>query len=82
MSELEEKSTIARNESDADQGMESFAQLILAPEVKAKAHHRCGVGGPTELNVVFEEALDHVFGRDPNSEYKRWIRRLYKLGLA
>ena len=79
MTELE-KST-RQKESDADQAMESFAQLFLAPEVKAKAHHRCGIGGPTELNVVFEEALDHVFGRDPNSEYKRWIGRLYKLGL-
>ena len=51
MTELE-KST-RQKESDSDQAIESFAQLFLAPEVKDKAHHRCGIGGPTELNVVF-----------------------------
>lgn len=80
MSELE-KSTPTHKECDAYQAVKGLAQLFSTPEVKAKAHYRCGIGGPTELNVIFEEALDHVFGRDLDSEYKRWVRRLYKLGL-
>ena len=80
MSELEEK-TPAQKESEADQAMRVLTQLFSTPEVKAKAHRRCGINGPTEIDMLFETVLDDVFGRDPNSDYKRWIRRLYRLGL-
>ena len=30
---------------------------------------------------MFESIVDEQFGYDPNSEYKRWVRRLYRLGL-
>ena len=80
MSELEEN-TPAQKESEADQAMRALTQLFSTPEVKAKAHRRCGINGPTEFDVLFETVLDDVFGRDPNSDYKRWIRRLYRLGL-
>jgi hypothetical protein len=33
------------------------------------------------LNVSFESIFDDVFGRDPHSDYKCWIRRLRQLGL-
>jgi hypothetical protein len=79
MTECEGKTSNEKRE--ADQAMNALALLFSSPEVKAKAHHRCGISGPTEVEVVIEAALDDVFGRDPNSEYKRWIRRLYKLGI-
>ena len=81
MSELEEKSTPAHEERDVDQAMKALARLFSAPKVKAKAPHSCDISGPTELDVVLEAALDAVFGRNPNSDYKWWIRRLYKVGL-
>jgi hypothetical protein len=81
MTECEGKSRPSNEESETDQAMNALALLFSSPEVKAKAHHRCGISGPTEVEVVIEVALDDVFGRNPNSDYKRWIRRLYRLGL-
>ena len=81
MNEVEEKSTPARRESDADQSMKALTELFSTPAVKAKAHRRCSINGPTEIDELVEAAIDDVFGCDPNSDYKRWIRRLYKLGL-
>jgi hypothetical protein len=56
MSELEEK-TPAQKESEADQAMRVLTQLFSTPEVKAKAHRRCGINGPTEFDVLFERCL-------------------------
>ena len=42
---------------------------------------RCCVDGPDEFDFLFESIVDEQFGYDPNSEYKRWVRRLYRLGL-
>jgi hypothetical protein len=81
ISEVEESSMADHKESDADQAMRALTQLFSTPEVKAKAHLRCSINGPTEFDVLFESVLDDLFGRDPNSDYKCWIRRLYKDGL-
>jgi len=81
MRELEEKPTPAYQEREADLAMKALTQLFSAPEAKAKAHHRCSISGPTEIDVLIEAALDDAFGSTPNSDYKRWIRRLYRLGL-
>ena len=35
------------------------------------------------MNLIFcsSSIVDEQFGYDPNSEYKRWVRSLYRLGL-
>jgi hypothetical protein len=65
-----------------DQAMKALEQLFSAPEVEAKARWRCGINGPTEFDVLFEAVLDDLFGREPNSDYKRWTRRLYRRGVT
>jgi hypothetical protein len=65
----------------ADAAMRELVELFSHPAVVARAHFRCSTEGPTEFDVLFESILDEQFGYDPNSEYKRWVRRLYRLGL-
>jgi hypothetical protein len=63
---------------------EAFAkltELFSDPSLASKAQFRCGIEGPDELDVLFESIIDDQFGHDPNSEYKQWVRRLYRLGL-
>ena len=64
----------------ADQAMAELVELFSDPSLASKARFRCGTEGPDEFDVWFESILDEQFGYDPNSEYKRWVRRLYKLG--
>ncbi len=52
-----------------------------SPSLVSKAQFRCCVDGPTEFEVLFESIVDEQFGYNPNSEYKRWVRSLYRLGL-
>jgi hypothetical protein len=65
----------------ADQAMRELVELFSDPAVVARAHFRCSTEGPTDIEAVMESILDEQFGYDPNSEYKRWIRRLYEIGL-
>jgi hypothetical protein len=65
----------------ADQAMAKLVELFSDPSVLSQARFRCCTGGPDEFDVFFESILDEQFGYDPNSEYKRWVRRLYRLGL-
>ena len=65
----------------ADAAMRELVELFSDPAVVATAHLRCSTEGPTEFDVLFESIIDDQFGHDPNSEYKRWVRRLYRLGL-
>jgi hypothetical protein len=65
----------------ADQAMAKLVELFSDPSVLSQARFRCGTEGPDEFDVFFESIIDEQFGYDPNSEYKRWVRRLYRLGL-
>jgi len=65
----------------ADEAMAKLVELFSDPSLASKAHFRCCVDGPTEFEVLFESILDERFGYNPNSEYKRWVRSLYRLGL-
>jgi len=65
----------------ADQAMAKLVELFSDPSISSKAQFRCGIEGPTEIDVLFESIIDEQYGYDPNSEYKRWVRRLHKLGL-
>jgi hypothetical protein len=66
---------------EADAAMASLVELFSDPNLASKARFRCSTEGPDEFDVMFESILDDQFGRDPNSEYKQWVRRLYELGL-
>jgi hypothetical protein len=55
-------------------------QLFSDPSLSSKARFSCCVDGPTEFEVLFESIIDEQFGYNPNSQYKRWVRRLYDLG--
>ena len=66
---------------EADAAMRELVELFSDPAVVARASFRCSTEGPTEFDVLFEAIADEQFGYDPNSEYKRWVRRLYRLGL-
>ena len=65
----------------ADEAMREHKELFSDPNIRSTASFRCCTEGPTEFDVVFESITDEVFGYDPKSEYKRWVRRLYRLGL-
>jgi hypothetical protein len=42
---------------------------------------RYRIDGETEFDRTFHEALDEVFGPEPNSAYNRWVRNLRRNGL-
>ena len=65
----------------ADEAMAKLVELFSDPSLAYKAQFRCGIEGPTEIDVLFESIIDEQYGYDPNSEYKRWVRRLYEIGL-
>ena len=65
----------------ADEAMRKLVELFSAPTVASQARFRCSTEGPTEVDVMFESIIDEQYGYDPNSEYKQWVRRLYKIGL-
>ena len=66
---------------EADAAMKKLVELFSDPSLPSKARLRCSVEGPDDFDVLFESIIDDQFGHDPNSEYKRWVKRLYKLGL-
>jgi hypothetical protein len=65
----------------AVEAMAELVQLFSDPSLASKAQFRCCVDGPTEFEVLFESIVDEQSGYNPNSEYKRWVRSLYRLGL-
>jgi hypothetical protein len=65
----------------ADEAMRELVELFSDPSLASKARFRCGTEGPDEFDVLFESTLDERFGYEPNSEYKQWVRRLYRLGI-
>jgi hypothetical protein len=65
----------------AEEAMRKLVELFSDPSLASKAQFRCCVDGPTEFEVLFESIVDEQFGYNPNSEYKRWVRSLYRLGL-
>jgi hypothetical protein len=65
---------------EADAAMQELVELFSDPSLRSKARLRCPVEGPDEFDVLFESIIDDQFGHDPNSEYKQWVRRLYRLG--
>ena len=64
----------------AHEAMRKLVELFSDPNFPSKARFRCGVEGPDEFDVLFESIVDEQFGYNPNSEYKRWVRNLYRLG--
>jgi len=65
----------------ADEAMRELVELFSDPNLPSRARFQCGVEGPDEFDVLFESIVDERFGYNPNSEYKRWVRSLYRLGL-
>jgi hypothetical protein len=63
----------------ADEAMAKLVELFSDPSLASKAQFHCCVDGPTEFE--FESIVDELFGYNPNSEYKSWVRSLYRLGL-
>jgi hypothetical protein len=64
----------------ADQAMAKLTELFSDPNLPSTARFHCGTEGPTEFDILFESIIDDQFGHDPNSEYKQWVRRLYRQG--
>ena len=65
----------------ADEAMAKLTELFSDPNLPSKAQFRCSTEGPTEFDIWFESIIDEQFGYNSNSEYKRWVRRLDRLGL-
>ena len=65
----------------AHEAMRELVELFSDPSLASQAQFRCCVDGPDEFDFLFESIVDKQFGYDPNSEYKRWVKRLYRLGL-
>jgi hypothetical protein len=60
-----------------DAAMDKLTELFSDPSMPVPpADFRCNTEGPTEKEIMDET----IFGEE-NSEYRRWIRRLYGLGL-
>jgi hypothetical protein len=66
---------------EAEAAMRGLKKLFSDPAVTSRASFRCNTEGLTEIDVMFESIIDEQYGYDPNSEYERWVRRLYELGL-
>ena len=66
---------------EADAAMKELVELFSDPSLASQARLRCSVEGPDDFDLLFETIIDDQFGHDPNSEYKQWVRRLYRLGL-
>ena len=66
---------------EADAAMKKLVELFSDPGLASQARLRCSVEGPDDFDLLFETIIDDQFGHDPNSEYKQWVRRLYRLGL-
>ena len=67
---------------EVDAAMRELKELFFSdPKIRSTASFRCWTEGPTEFDVLFESILDEQFGHDPNSQYKQWVQRLYRLGL-
>jgi hypothetical protein len=81
MDELERKSPLKHIESAADEAMKALTQLFSSGELSAKVHFHSGLDSPTVFDMFFESMRDDLFGPDPNSDYKCWVKRLYRLGL-
>jgi hypothetical protein len=60
----------------ADEAMRKLVELFSDPSLASKTHFCCCIDGPTEFEIMIESIFD-----DEDSEYKRWVRRLYDLGL-
>jgi hypothetical protein len=56
-------------------------ELFSDPSLDSQAQFRCCVDGPDEFDFLFESIADEQFGYSPNSEYKGWVRSVYRLGL-
>ena len=65
---------------EADAAM-AVVRIFSDPNLPTKPRFRCGVEGPDEFDLLFESIFDEQFGYNPNSEYKCWVRSLYRLGL-
>jgi hypothetical protein len=66
---------------ELDAAMRGLKELFSDPKIRSTASFRCCVDGPTEFEVLFESIVDEQFGYNANSEYKCWVRSLYRLGL-
>jgi hypothetical protein len=60
----------------ADEAMAKLVELFSDPSLPSTARFSCCVDGPTEFEIMIESIFD-----EENSEYKRWVRCLYELGL-
>jgi hypothetical protein len=66
---------------EAHAAMAELVKIFSDPKLQSTASFRCHTEGPNEFDVMFESIMEEQFGYDPNTEYKRWIRRLYEIGL-
>lgn len=69
------------DEHTSDEAFNALFEIFSSPRVRRPAHLRCRTDGPTKFDLLFESILDEHFGPNPNSKYKRWIRRLRRHGL-
>jgi len=68
-------------DDEIDQAMKALTRIFSDPKLTEKAHFRCSVDGPTEIDRLFESIIGEAFGVHARSKYKRWVSRLYRLGL-
>jgi hypothetical protein len=74
-------SASASDERAVDEALKALTQIFSSQELSTKIHLRCGIDGPNGFDIFFASMCDDLFGRDPNADYKSWIRLLYRLGL-
>ena len=65
----------------SDEAFNALFEIFSSPRVHRRAYPSCRTDGPTEFDLWFESIWDEQFGPNPNSKYKRWIRRLRRHGL-
>ena len=67
-------------EEIADEGFRGLTEIFSDPKLRGRAHFRCSLEGPSEIDLALHRAIDEVFGCEEH-EYERWVERLYRLGL-
>jgi hypothetical protein len=72
---LNEELAIEDIPPEVDAAMEELKELFSDPKMRSTASFRCSTEGPTDDEVMIES----ICGEE-NSEYRRWIKRLYEFG--
>jgi hypothetical protein len=63
----------------ADEAFQALFELFSSEKVRRHAHRSCPIDGPSELDLMWETAMENSYA--PNLEYRAWVDDLRSKGL-